>query len=240
MHRFFVADEGKVLVDADYSQIELRVLSDLANDENMINAFNSGEDIHTATAAQVFNMPKEFVTKQMRSSAKAVNFGIVYGIGAFSLAKDIGVTRKQAQEYIDSYLATYSGVKDYMQRVIELAKDKGYSETLFNRRRYLSELNSSNHMVKAAGERIARNMPIQGTAADIIKIAMIKVDERLSRENVDARLILQVHDELIVESSESDSQRVLEILTEEMENACKMKVKLRADGCIGKTWYDAH
>lgn len=240
MRRFFVADEGKVLVDADYSQIELRVLSDLANDENMINAFNSGEDIHTATAAQVFNMPKEFVTKQMRSSAKAVNFGIVYGIGAFSLAKDIGVTRKQAQEYIDSYLATYSGVKDYMQRVIELAKDKGYSETLFNRRRYLPELNSSNHMIKAAGERIARNMPIQGTAADIIKIAMIKVDERLSRENVDARLILQVHDELIVESSESDSQRVLEILTEEMENACKMKVKLRADGCIGKTWYDAH
>ena len=240
MRRFFVAGEGRVLVDADYSQIELRVLSDLANDENMINAFNSGEDIHTATAAQVFNMPKEFVTKQMRSSAKAVNFGIVYGIGAFSLAKDIGVTRKQAQEYIDSYLATYSGVKDYMQRVIELAKDKGYSETLFNRRRYLSELNSSNHMVKAAGERIARNMPIQGTAADIIKIAMIKVDERLSRENVDARLILQVHDELIVESSESDSQRVLEILTEEMENACKMKVKLRADGCIGKTWYDAH
>ena len=240
MRRFFVAGEGRVLVDADYSQIELRVLSDLANDENMINAFNSGEDIHTATAAQVFNMPKEFVTKQMRSSAKAVNFGIVYGIGAFSLAKDIGVTRKQAQEYIDSYLATYSGVKDYMQRVIELAKDKGYSETLFNRRRYLPELNSSNHMVKAAGERIARNMPIQGTAADIIKIAMVKVDERLSRENVDAKLILQVHDELIVESSESDSQRVLEILTEEMENACKMKVKLRADGCIGKTWYDAH
>lgn len=240
MRRFFVADEGKVIVDADYSQIELRVLSDLANDENMINAFNSGEDIHTATAAQVFNMPKEFVTKQMRSSAKAVNFGIVYGIGAFSLAKDIGVTRKQAQEYIDSYLETYSGVKDYMQRVIELAKDKGYSETLFNRRRYLPELNSSNHNIKAAGERIARNMPIQGTAADIIKIAMIKVDERLSRENVDAKLILQVHDELIVESSESDSQRVLEILTEEMENACKMKVKLRADGCIGKTWYDAH
>lgn len=240
MRRFFVAGENRVLVDADYSQIELRVLSDLANDENMINAFNSGEDIHTATAAQVFNMPKEFVTKQMRSSAKAVNFGIVYGIGAFSLAKDIGVTRKQAQEYIDSYLATYSGVNDYMQRVIELAKEKGYSETLFNRRRYLPELNSSNHMVKAAGERIARNMPIQGTAADIIKIAMIKVDERLSREGVDAKLILQVHDELIVESSESDSQRVLEILTEEMENACKMKVKLRADGCIGKTWYDAH
>lgn len=240
MRRFFVAGENKVLVDADYSQIELRVLSDLANDENMINAFNSGEDIHTATASQVFNMPVEFVTKQMRSSAKAVNFGIVYGIGAFSLAKDIGVSVKEAQAYIDSYLATYCGVKDYMQRVIELAREKGYSETLFNRRRYLPELNSSNHMIKAAGERIARNMPIQGTAADIIKIAMIRVDERLSRENIDAKLILQVHDELIVEAGEPDAQKALEILTEEMENACQMKVKLRADGCIGRTWYDAH
>ena len=240
MRKFFTAGENRVLVDADYSQIELRVLSDLANDENMINAFNSGEDIHTATAAQVFNMPKEFVTKQMRSSAKAVNFGIVYGIGAFSLAKDIGVSVKEAQKYIDSYLETYSGVKNYMKKVIELARERGYSETLFNRRRYLPELNSSNHMIKASGERIARNMPIQGTAADIIKIAMIRVDKRLSEENVDAKLILQVHDELIVESSQNDSKKVLEILTEEMENACQMKVRLKADGCIGKTWYDAH
>ena len=240
MRKFFIAKDGDVLVDADYSQIELRVLADLANDENMINAFNSGADIHTSTAAQVFNMPEEFVTKQMRSSAKAVNFGIVYGIGAFSLAKDIGVSRKEAQEYIDSYLATYSGVNKYMTHVIDLAREKGYSETLFKRRRYLPELNATNHMVKAAGERIARNMPIQGTAADIIKIAMIKVDKRLDDEKLDARLILQVHDELIVETSEADSKKVLEIVTEEMENACQMKVKLRADGAIGKDWYTAH
>ena len=151
MRKFFIAKDGDVLVDADYSQIELRVLADLANDENMINAFNSGADIHTSTAAQVFNMPEEFVTKQMRSSAKAVNFGIVYGIGAFSLAKDIGVSRKEAQEYIDNYLATYSGVNKYMTHVIDLAREKGYSETLFKRRRYLPELNATNHMVKEIG-----------------------------------------------------------------------------------------
>lgn len=240
MRKFFTAGEGNTLVDADYSQIELRVLSDLANDENMINAFNSGEDIHTITASQVFNLPVEMVTKQMRSSAKAVNFGIVYGIGAFSLAKDIGVTRKQAQEYIDNYLNTYSGVREYMQRVIELARDRGYSETLFKRRRYLPELNASNFMVRSGGERIARNMPIQGTAADIIKIAMIRVDKRITEEKLDARLILQVHDELIVEVGEKDAEKALKLVCEEMENACKMKVKLRADGNIGKTWYDAH
>ena len=206
----------------------------------MINAFNSGEDIHTITASQVFNLPVEMVTKQMRSSAKAVNFGIVYGIGAFSLAKDIGVTRKQAQEYIDNYLNTYSGVREYMQRVIELARDRGYSETLFKRRRYLPELNASNFMVRSGGERIARNMPIQGTAADIIKIAMIRVDKRITEKKLDARLILQVHDELIVEVGEKDAEKALKLVCEEMENACKMKVKLRADGNIGKTWYDAH
>lgn len=240
MRRFFVASDGNSLVDADYSQIELRVLSDLANDENMINAFNSGADIHTITASQVFNLPVEMVTKQMRSSAKAVNFGIVYGIGAFSLAKDIGVTRKQAQEYIDNYLNTYNGVREYMSNVIELARDRGYSETLFKRRRYLPELNASNFMVRSGGERIARNMPIQGTAADIIKIAMIRVDKRITEEKLDARLILQVHDELIVEVSEKDADRALKLVCEEMENACSMKVRLKADGNIGKTWYDAH
>lgn len=240
MRRFFVASDGNTLVDADYSQIELRVLSDLANDENMINAFNSGADIHTITASQVFNLPVEMVTKQMRSSAKAVNFGIVYGIGAFSLAKDIGVTRKQAQEYIDNYLNTYNGVREYMSNVIELARDRGYSETLFKRRRYLPELNASNFMVRSGGERIARNMPIQGTAADIIKIAMIRVDKRITEEKLDARLILQVHDELIVEVSEKDAYRALKLVCEEMENACSMKVRLKADGNIGKTWYDAH
>ena len=240
MRKFFVAGKGNMLVDADYSQIELRVLADLANDENMINAFNNGDDIHTITASQVFNLPVEMITKQLRSRAKAVNFGIVYGIGAFSLAKDIGVTRKEAQEYIENYLATYSGVAKYMDRMIELAKSRGYSETLFNRRRYLPELASSNHMLKAFGERVARNMPIQGTAADIIKIAMIKVDERLEKEKMKSKLILQVHDELIVEAPEEEAEKALKIVTEEMENACHMKVKLRADGEIGKTWYDAH
>ncbi len=240
MRKFFVAGQGNTLVDADYSQIELRVLADLSNDENMINAFNNGEDIHTITASQVFGLPVEMVTKQLRSRAKAVNFGIVYGIGAFSLAKDIGVTRKEAQEYIDNYLATYSGVAKYMDHMIELAKDRGYSETLFNRRRYLPELSSSNHMLKAFGERVARNMPIQGTAADIIKIAMVKVDERLTKEGMKSKLILQVHDELIVEAPEEEAEKALRIVTEEMENACHMKVNLRADGAIGKDWYSAH
>ena len=240
MRKFFVAGDGNLLVDADYSQIELRVLADLASDENMINAFNNGDDIHTITASQVFGLPVEMITKQLRSRAKAVNFGIVYGIGAFSLAKDIGVTRKEAQEYIDNYLATYSGVASYMNHMIDLAKDRGYSETLFNRRRYLPELSSSNHMLKSFGERVARNMPIQGTAADIIKIAMVKVDKRLSDENMKSKLILQVHDELIVEAPEEEAQKALQIVTEEMENACKMKVLLRADGAIGKTWFEAH
>lgn len=240
MRKFFIAGKGKKLVDADYSQIELRVLSDLAADKTMIEAFNNGDDIHTITAAQVFNMPAEMVTAGMRSRAKAVNFGIVYGIGAFSLAKDIGVSNKEARQYIDNYLATYSGVDSYMHRMIELAKEKGYSETLFHRKRYLPELASSNHMLRAFGERVARNMPIQGTAADIIKIAMIRVDRRLTAENMKSRLILQVHDELIVEAPDDEAQKALEILTEEMENACKMKVRLKADGCIGDTWYDAH
>lgn len=240
MRKFFVAGSGKKLVDVDYSQIELRVLSDLADDKTMINAFNNNDDIHKITASQVFNLPLEMVTPQMRSRAKAVNFGIVYGIGAFSLAKDIGVTNKEAKQYIDNYLATYSGVNSYMKRMIEIAKEKGYSETLFHRKRYLPELASSNHMMRAFGERVARNMPIQGTAADIIKIAMVKVDRRLREENMKAHLILQVHDELIVEAPDDEAEKALAIVTQEMENACRMKVLLRADGKIGNTWYDAH
>lgn len=240
LRKFFIAGDGETLIDADYSQIELRVLADLSNDENMINAFNSGVDIHTTTASQVFGLPVDMITKELRSRAKAVNFGIVYGIGAFSLAKDIGVSRKEAQEYINNYLATFSGVDKYMNHMIELAKERGYSETLFNRRRYLPELSSSNHMLRAFGERVARNMPIQGTAADIIKIAMVKVDKCLTDENMKSRLILQVHDELIVEAPEDEAEKALEIVTQEMENACKMKVCLRADGKIGKTWFDAH
>lgn len=240
MRKFFRAEEGSVLIDADYSQIELRVLADLANDENMINAFNNNEDIHRATASQVFGLPLEMITPMLRSRAKAVNFGIVYGIGAFSLAKDIGVSNKEAKEYIDGYLNHYSGVANFMNEMIAKAKEKGYAQTLFKRRRYLPELSSSNHMLKAFGERVARNMPIQGTAADIIKIAMVKTDERLTKENMKARLILQVHDELIVEAPECEAQKALKIVQEEMENACSMKVKLLSDGKIGKTWYDAH
>lgn len=240
MRRFFVAESGSTLIDADYSQIELRVLAALANDENMINAFNNGEDIHKTTAAQVFNLPPEMVTPLLRSRAKAVNFGIVYGIGAFSLAKDIGVSVKEAKDYINGYLHHFSGVAEYMDKMIETAKDNGYAETLFHRRRYLPELTSSNHMMRAFGERVARNMPIQGTAADIIKIAMIRVCESLEKENMKSRLILQVHDELIVESPADEAEKALQIVTREMENACKLRVRLVADGKIGKTWYDSH
>lgn len=240
MRKFFIAAPGCRLVDADYSQIELRVLASMAEDQTMIDAFNSGADIHTATAAQVFGLPPEMITPQLRSRAKAVNFGIVYGIGAFSLAKDIGVSNKEAKEYIDSYMHTYQGVAAYMQRMIDAAKDTGYASTLFGRRRYLPELAASNHMLRAFGERVARNMPIQGTAADIIKIAMVRVDRRLYAEGMESRLILQVHDELIVEAPEAEAARALQIVTEEMEHACDMAVLLRADGKIGQTWYDAH
>lgn len=239
MRKFFRADEGKVLIDADYSQIELRVLADVADDKVMIDAFNSDVDIHAVTASQVFNMPLMMVTPAMRSRAKAVNFGIVYGIGAFSLAKDIGVTRAEADKYIKDYLYHYSGVNTYMQNVVKSAKENGYASTLFNRRRYLPELSSSNGMLRAFGERVARNMPIQGTAADIIKIAMIKTYNRLKNENMRSRLILQIHDELIVEAPENEAEKAAQILKEEMENACSLKVKLIADVGVGKTWFEA-
>ncbi len=239
LRRFFKAKDGCVLVDADYSQIELRVLAHIANDKNMINAFLSGEDIHTATASQVFGIPVNMITGELRSRAKAVNFGIVYGIGAFSLSKDIGVSRKEADNYIKSYLSHYSGINDYMNRVTEQAKKDGYVSTMFGRRRYLPELRSSNHITRSFGERVARNMPIQGTAADIIKIAMIKVSNRLEKESLKAKLILQIHDELIVEAPGQESEKVKQILEEEMSNAVKLSVPLPADANIGKTWYDA-
>lgn len=239
MRKFFTAREGWVLVDADYSQIELRVLADISGDKNMIDAFKNNQDIHAITASQVFNMPLDYVTGEMRSRAKAVNFGIVYGIGAYSLAKDIGVTNKEAKNYIESYLKHYSGIDKYMHDVVEKAKDTGYVETVFGRRRYLPELSASNGMTRAFGERVARNAPIQGTAADIIKIAMIKVDKRLTEENLEARLVLQVHDELIVECPSHESMRVAMILQEEMEKAVSLSVPLVADSAVGKTWYDA-
>ena len=237
--RFFIAPKGYDLVDADYSQIELRVLAHVAGDAQMIDDFRSGRDIHTATAARVFDMPEELVTPQMRSRAKAVNFGIVYGIGAFSLAKDIGVTRREADDYIHDYLRNYKGVADYMERVVEEAKKNGYVETLFGRRRYLPELSSSNFNMRAFGERVARNMPIQGAAADIIKIAMIRVRNRLLSEKLEARLILQVHDELIVECPKAETERVKTILAEEMANAVSLSVPMIADAQSGESWYQA-
>ena len=239
MRKFFRAKNGCELIDADYSQIELRVLAHTANDKNMIKAFNDGTDIHAVTASQVFNMPLEMVTPLMRSRAKAVNFGIVYGIGAFSLAKDIGVTRAEADSYIKGYLANFSGVAKYMTDIVEKAKKDGYVETMFARRRYLPELSSSNHMLRAFGERVALNMPIQGTSADIIKIAMVRVYERLKKQCLRAKLIMQVHDELIIEAPLDEVQEAGKILKEEMENAVNLRVKLEADVGTGKTWYDA-
>lgn len=237
--KFFIAPKGKTLCDADYSQIELRVLADISKDSAMTNAFITDTDVHTLTASEAFGVPVDEVTPAMRSKAKAVNFGIVYGIGAFSLAKDIHVSYSEAKQYIESYLKTYTGVSEYMDKVVEKAKMKGYVETAFNRRRYLPELTASNNMLRSFGERVARNAPIQGTAADIIKIAMIKVYNRLKIELPNAKLILQVHDELIVEADECDSAAAARILKEEMESAFKMAVPLVADVNIGKTWLEA-
>ena len=237
--KFFIAREGYTLVDADYSQIELRVLAHMANDRVMQEAFNSGADIHTRTAAEVFSLPEDMITPVLRSRAKAVNFGIVYGIGAFSLAKDIGVSNKEAKQYIENYLFTFRGVDRFMTKTIEEAKENGYVTTVFGRRRYLPEITSSNGMMRAFGERVARNAPIQGTAADIIKIAMINVFKRLKAEKLDARLILQVHDELIIECNEGIRDRVSALLKEEMQNAVKMSVELTADVHSGYSWYEA-
>jgi len=239
LRSFFKAGDGRVLVDADYSQIELRLLAHFSEDEAMIKAFNEGLDIHAITASQVFNMPVEMVSPLMRTRAKAVNFGIVYGIGAFSLAKDIGVTRKEADDYIKGYLAHYKGVARYMSDIVAQAKEKGFVQTLFNRRRYLPELSSSNAALRAFGERVALNMPIQGTAADIIKIAMVRVQERLASENLKSKLIMQVHDELIVEAKEEEAEYIKKLLKEEMEKAADLRVSLVADVHIGETWYDA-
>ena len=239
MRKMFYADgENRIFVDADYSQIELRVLAHIADDKNMIEAFISGADIHTITASQVFGVPVNEVTSSMRSSAKAVNFGIVYGISDFSLSQDLKITRKEAKEYKDSYLANFSGVRDYMENIIEQAKKDGYVTTALNRRRDLPELSAGNFITRSFGERVALNTPIQGTAADIIKIAMVRVYNRLKKEVPSADLVLQVHDELIIEADESDEVKVREILKTEMENAVKLKVPLVADVNSGKSWYD--
>ncbi len=238
MRRFFKAKDGYLLVDADYSQIELRVLASIADDKKMIDAFLNDVDIHAITASQVFDVPLELMTPEIRSRAKAVNFGIVYGIGAFSLSKDIHVSVAEAKRYIENYLATYSGVNKYMNEVVENAKKDGYVSTVFGRRRYLPELTASNFNTRSFGERVAKNMPIQGTAADIIKIAMNKVSRRLFDEKLDAKLIMQIHDELIIESKEEIAPQVAKILKEEMENAVKMKVPMLVDVKFAKTWYE--
>lgn len=240
IRKMFIASEGKVLVDADYSQIELRLLAHISGDEHMQAAFMSGEDIHRVTASQVFNTPLSEVTSLQRSRAKAVNFGIVYGISSWSLAQDIGVFPNEAKVYMDAYLEKYSGVREYMKNIVEKAKAEGYVKTLYNRRRALPELKSSNFNTRSFGERVALNMPIQGTAADIIKLAMVNVYNRLKAEGLESKLILQVHDELICECPEHEAQRVAELLSEEMSGAAKLSVPLTVDAKIGHSWAEAH
>ncbi len=237
MRKFFVAKDGYMLVDADYSQIELRILADMSGDSEMIDAFNSGKDIHSMTASKVFKIPIDELPQDVRSRAKAINFGIVYGIGAFSLARNIGASVSEASDYINDYFKTYRGVKKFMDETVKKAEENGYVTTMFGRRRELPELNAKNRNVRAFGERAAMNAPIQGTAADIIKIAMIRVFNRIKEECLDAKVILQVHDEIILEASEKDADRALKILCEEMENTVKLKVKLEAQGAAAKSWY---
>ena len=239
LRRFFTAREGCVLIDADYSQIELRVLASMADDRHMIETFLSGGDIHTSTAAKVFGVDESEVTPLMRSRAKAVNFGIVYGIGAFSLSKDLKISFGEAKSYIKNYMETYSGVAEYMETTVERAKTDGYAKTLFGRRRPLPELSASSAVTRSFGERVARNMPVQGTAADIIKIAMINVERALKEAGLSAELILQIHDELIIEAPENEAERAAEILKRQMEQAVKLSVPLTVDCHIGKTWFDA-
>ncbi|MBR1392195.1 MAG: DNA polymerase I, partial [Ruminococcus sp.] len=239
MRKFFIAEDGYTLVDADYSQIELRVLASVCGDENMQAAFKDGRDIHLSTAAQVFDLPEDFVTPEMRSAAKAVNFGIIYGIGAFSLSKDIGVSVAEAKQYISNYLSNFPKVSEFMDRTVEDGIKNGYVTTIFGRRRNIPELHASNKVMQAFGKRAAMNAPIQGAAADIIKKAMVAVYKRLQSEKLDARLILQVHDELIIECREELAERVSALLKEEMENAVSLAVPMTADVHSGRSWYIA-
>ena len=237
-HYFIPKNNDYVLIDADYSQIELRLLAAISGDETMIGAFNSGVDIHTATASAVFGVAEDAVTSEMRKRAKAVNFGIVYGIGEFSLSDDLHISMKQAKEYIESYKASYPAVDTYLKDIVGEGYEKGYVSTLYGRRRYIPELSGQNKMLKKFGERVAMNSPIQGTAADIIKVAMINVNRRLKEEGIDARLILQVHDELVIEAHKSCLERAAEILREEMEGAISLPVPLSVELTVGETWYD--
>ena len=238
IRKAFKPAEGYVYIDADYSQIELRVLAHISKDENMIYAFKHGEDIHKQVASRILNIPIEEVTKEQRSSAKAVNFGIVYGISDYGLANQIGVSNKQAKEYINQYLEKYSGIKHFMDSVVESAKEKGYVETLFGRRRYIPEIKSNNYMVRQFGSRVAMNTPIQGTAADIMKIAMINVYNKLKEENIDAKIVLQIHDELLLEVSNKDKEKAKQILKNCMEEAAKLEIPLEVELSEGNSWYE--
>jgi DNA polymerase-1 len=240
IRKVFYPKAGYTYVDADYSQIELRVLAHMSDDENLKKAYNEGKDIHRATAALVFHKPFEEVTENERRSAKAVNFGIVYGISAFGLAEDLGISRSEAKEYIEGYYEAYPKLKEYLDNLIEDAKNTGYALTLFGRRRPTPELSSSNFIQRSFGERVARNSPIQGTAADIIKIAMVKVHDRLIQNGLESRLVLQVHDELLIEAKNEELDTVKKLLVEEMENAVKLNVPLIADLQTGDNWYETH
>jgi len=236
---FVPQNDEYVLVDADYSQIELRVLAHISQDPKLIEAFYNDEDIHTKTASQVFNIPKEEVTPLMRSRAKAVNFGIIYGISDYGLSRDLNIPRKEAKRYIDSYLNNYDKVKSYMDNIVAIGKELGYVETILNRRRYIPELKSRNFNVRSFGERIAMNTPIQGSAADIIKVAMVKVFDELNRRKLKSRLILQVHDELIIETHKEELDQVKDIVKDIMENCIKLDVPLKVDLKVGDSWYEA-
>ena len=239
IRKVFVPKDGYLFMDADYSQIELRVLAHMSGDEQLIEAYRMDEDIHKITASKVFHTPLDEVTDLQRRNAKAVNFGIVYGISSFGLSQDLSITRKEAAAYIEQYYATYPKIKEFLNQLVSDAKEKGYSETMFGRRRSVPELNSSNFMQRSFGERIAMNSPIQGTAADIIKIAMINVWKRLKEENLKSKLILQVHDELLIEVLPKEEETVREILTHEMQSAAELAVTLEIDLHTGKNWYEA-
>ena len=240
LRKIFVAPAGSKLIDADYSQIELRILAHISGDKNMIEAFNNNQDIHAITASQVFDVPLEEVTKQMRSEAKAVNFGIVYGISDFGLGANIGISRKKAKIYIEKYFEKYPGIKKFMTDTVETCKEKGFVETLWGRRRYVPEISSNNYNVRQFGERVAMNAPIQGTAADVIKIAMINIQKALEKNNMKSKLILQVHDELIIEAPDEEVEKAKGILVNEMENVIKLSIPLKVEAEVGKNWFEAH
>ena len=238
VRKVFEPEKGNVYIDSDYSQIELRVLASISEDKHMIEAFENGQDIHKQAASKVFKTPIEEVTKEQRSDAKAVNFGIVYGISDFGLGEQLGISRKKAKQYIDEYLEQYSGIKKFMTSITEEAKEKGYVETLFHRRRYIPELKSNNYMVRQFGSRAAMNTPIQGTAADIMKIAMIKVFKEIKKRGLKSKIVLQVHDEMMIEAKIEEAEEIKEILKHEMESAVQLKVPLVAEISEAQNWYE--